>query len=294
MTIQIREVCPRDGLQDHPIFVSTEAKLELISRLHAAGMRRIEVTSFVSATAVPQMADAASVCAGLKRLALDGCEVSAFAATRAGATRAVEAGVGEISVAVAATDAMNHANFGRSTGAMLDELHAIAQMNGDTTLTATVAVAFGCPYAGDVLPHRVLSIAHELVDAGYRTIFLGDTIGIGTPERVSELVVEMGREFPEIAIGAHFHDRDGQALDNVRAAIDSGILLIDTSLGGLGGCPFAPGAGGNVATEDVVVLLETRGIETGASTATLDDAAAWLRTTLSLPQRTVPTSRERG
>jgi hydroxymethylglutaryl-CoA lyase len=291
--LEIRDVCPRDGLQDHGPAVPTATKAELVRKIHAAGVRSIEMTSFVSPKVVPQLADAAQLISLLPPSELPGTVRSVFVATAGGLERALAAGVDEISTTIPATDGMTQANFRRDRDQMLSEVTAMpAAMPDGVGLSITIAVAFGCPYDGEVPADGVMTLAGALAEAGYRRIFLGDTIGVGTPHQVAFLFRQLSDALPEVRLGAHFHDARGAGVANVIGAVDCGATLIDTSLGGLGGCPFAPGAAGNVATEDVVWVLEDMGFSTGVNTTGIVDSARWLAQALDVPLRSrTPTAR---
>lgn len=279
--VTIREVAPRDGLQDHSVMVSTDDKLRLVLRLIEAGIRWAEVTSFVSPTRVPQLADAADLCARLKAAPAAGFQSSAFAATRAGMERALAAQVDEVSTTVPATDAMTQSNFGRDRATMLREVAAMRD-GAPRLMSVTIAVAFACPFEGRVPPNVVLGLIDTLALAGYDTVLLGDTIGFANPRAVSELIGAAVELFPAVRIGAHFHDARGAGIANVVAAVEAGATVVDASLGGIGGCPFAPGAAGNVATEDVVWVLEEAGFSTGLQPSRLADAARWMSNELAI------------
>jgi hydroxymethylglutaryl-CoA lyase len=279
--ITIREVAPRDGLQDYERVLPTADKARLIKRMHSSGLRWIEATSFVSPKRVPQLADAAELCAALAELELAGLELSAFAATSGGMQRATAAGVAEISTTVPATDSMTKSNFGRDRGTMLREVIEM-RAGSPTAMSVTIAVSFACPFEGRVPAGRVLDLVDSLAQGGYETILLGDTIGFANPRSVSELVSDVVQRFPSLRIGAHFHDARGAGIANVVAAAQAGATMVDGSLGGIGGCPFAPGAAGNVATEDAVWVLEEAGFATGLDPAAIADAARWMQSELEI------------
>jgi len=282
--LELRDVCARDGLQDLASHIPTALKAELVKRIHAAGVRSIELTSFVSPKAVPQLADAAELVALLPPDVLDGTLRSVFVANRHGLERALGAGVDEISTTIPATDGMTQANFRRDRDQMLAEVIAMrAAIPSSTAASVTIAVAFGCPFDGVVPPTLVIQLAHQLAEAGYARILLGDTIGVGNPHQVHDLFGQLSAELDSITLGAHFHDARGVGIANVVAALDAGARLVDSALGGLGGCPFAPGAAGNVATEDVVWLLDALGYETGIDPGLVVDAARWLSNALDVP-----------
>lgn len=284
--IEIRDVSPRDGLQDHAEFVPTDIKASLIRRLVDVGVRSIEVTSFVSPKVVPQLADAADVCKQvLAQPGQDGgrTRFAAFVGTRSWLDTALAWDLDEISMAVPATDGMSQANFRRDTETMLAEAAAMRAQAPERQMSATIAVAFGCPLDGAVPLARVIEMGTRLRAAGYERIYLGDTIGVANPGQVKKAVAEMVRELPDATIGVHFHDSRGAAVANVIAAVEAGATLVDASLTGIGGCPFAPNAAGNVALEDVVWVLEAMGIRTGISREGITDAARWLADTLRVP-----------
>lgn len=282
--ITVRDVAPRDGLQDYERVIATEDKVRLVRRIYEAGLRWIELTSFVSPKRVPQLADAPKLCASIARDPLPGLETSAFAATRGGMDRALAAGVTEISTTVPATDAMTQANFGRDRDTMLRE---VIEMRADApvAMSVTIAVAFACPFEGPVAPEEVFRLAYALREGGYETVLLGDTIGFANPRSSGRLVSELVDRCAPARIGAHFHDARGAGIANVVAAADAGAALIDASMGGIGGCPFAPGAAGNVATEDVVWVLEQAGFSTGIDPAAAAAASRWMKESLHIATR---------
>ncbi len=284
--VEIRDVSPRDGLQDHFEFVPTTTKTELVRRLAEAGVGSIEVTSFVSPKVVPQLADAADLCEQVLAQRAEqraGTRFAAFVGTRSWLDNALAWELDEISIAVPATDGMSQANFRRDTVAMLEQAAVMRRDAPETLMSATVAVAFGCPFDGAVSADRVVSLAASLREAGYDRIFLGDTIGVADPEQVRKVVATLVRSLPDTTIGVHFHDCRGAAVANVVAAVEAGARLVDASLAGIGGCPFAPGAAGNVALEDVVWVLEAMGVRTGIDREAVTDAARWLAETLKIP-----------
>jgi hydroxymethylglutaryl-CoA lyase len=287
-TLEIRDVSPRDGLQDHAVFVPTATKAELIRRLTDVGVRSVEVTSFVSSKVVPQLADAAELCELLRDEPPADVRLSGFVGTRSWLARALAWDLDEISIAVPATDTMSQANFRRDTATMLAEAAEMRRMAPDVAMSVTIAVAFGCPYDGQVPLDRVIQLADSLAAADFDRILLGDTIGVGNPAQVTRMVTALTERFPQIAIGGHFHDSRGAAVANVVAAVEAGATVIDAALAGVGGCPFAPGAAGNVALEDVVWVLEGMGTATGIDRQAVTDAARWLAETLkvSLSSRT--------
>jgi hydroxymethylglutaryl-CoA lyase len=272
-SISLREVGPCDGLQNEAP-VSTEAKVELLDALSATGVRRIEAVSFVSPKAIPQMADADDVWAGIARNA--DVRYSALVPNLRGAQRALEAGFREIEVVVSASDTHNRKNINRSTEESLDEIAEVISLAHDMAaqVQVIVATAWGCPYEGDVAVDRVVSVASRAARDGADGIAFGDTTGMATPGRVTRLVGELRSAHPEVDLNLHFHHTRGTGLANVLAAMQLGVSDFDASVGGLGGCPYAPGASGNVATEELIHMVEDMGVETGIDLEAMIEAAA--------------------
>jgi len=284
--IEMVEVAPRDGLQNEKTQIATADKLALIERAIAAGVRRMEVTSFVNPRAVPQMADAEAVCAGLPERAdvtYIGLVMNARGAARALATGRIDQ-LGAVSVA---TDTFAMANQGQTSDgsvAAAQEIIAMARAAGKTG-QVTIAASFGCPFEGEVAEDRVVAMAVELAKADPVEIGLADTIGVGNPAHVASLVGKVRAAVPGVPVRVHFHNTRGTGLANVWAAVQAGAVTVDAAIGGLGGCPFAPGAAGNVSTEDVVYMLERAGIGTGLDLAALIAANHWLG---GIMDRTLP------
>jgi hydroxymethylglutaryl-CoA lyase len=275
--VRIVEVGPRDGLQNEARFLPAATKLALVERLVAAGLREIEVTSFVSARCVPQLADHAEVAAHLFRRA--GVRFSALTPNLTALERALAAGLDEVAVFGAASDTFSRRNINCSVEESLARFAPVVARAVDAGLRVRgyVSCAVGCPYEGAVAPARVAAIAANLVALGCHEVALGDTTGVGTPATVSRLLEAVARVVPGERLAGHFHDTGGRALANVRAALALGVRTFDASVGGLGGCPYAPGAAGNLATEDLVALLEDLGFPTGVDRAALADCAGWIR-----------------
>lgn len=279
--IEIVEVGARDGLQNEAAIIPTADKLALIGRLIAAGARRIEVASFVHPARVPQMADAEAVIAGLPDradisyigLVLNKRGVLRALATREGSRR----GIDEAGCVMVASDSFGRRNQGQTVAEALAENRDMLRLARTEGLVpqATISVAFGCPFEGPTDPARVVSLAVELAEAGAIEIALADTIGVAVPAQVSELFGRVGEAIPGVRLRAHVHNTRGLGPANVWAAVSAGVGVIDSSLGGLGGCPFAPNATGNVATEDVVYLLERSGIGTGLDLRALIETNHW-------------------
>ena len=270
--ISLREVGPRDGLQNEDP-VPASAKIALIDQLATTGVRRIEAVSFVKAEAIPQMADADEVWAGVTKD--PAVRYSALAPNLRGARRALDAGFTEVEAVVSASDTHNRKNVNRSTAESLDEIAVMideAHQRG-ATLQVVVATAWGCPYEGDVPVERVLAVAGRAVADGADAISFGDTTGMATPRRVQDLVGAFRSGHPGTPLNLHFHNTRGTALANILTALELGVTEFDASVGGLGGSPFAPGAGGNIATEDLVVSMKDLDVETGVHLDRLLDAA---------------------
>ncbi|HEY2794067.1 MAG TPA: hydroxymethylglutaryl-CoA lyase [Micromonosporaceae bacterium] len=272
-SVSIREVGPRDGLQNEDP-VPTADKIELLDALSQTGVGRIEAVSFVHPKAIPQMADADEVWAGAKRN--PDVRYSALVPNSRGATRALAAGFREIEVVVSASDTHNRKNVNRSTDESLDDIAALVAQLHDAGARAEVIVAtsFGCPYEGDIDPARVAGIVARVLSDGADRIAFGDTTGMATPRRVTELLDAVQPVAGDAPMLLHFHNTRGTGLANILTAIEAGVTEFDASVGGLGGCPYAPGATGNVATEEVVHMLHDMGIDTGIDLDRMIDAAA--------------------
>jgi len=271
--ISVREVGPRDGLQNEDP-VPAAAKIALIDQLATTGVSRIEAVSFVRAEAIPQMADADEVWAAVSKD--PAIRYSALAPNLRGARRALDAGFTEVEAVVSASDTHNRKNVNRGTAQSLDEIAVMideAHLRG-ATLQVVVATAWGCPYEGDVPVERVLAVAGRAVADGADAISFGDTTGMATPGRVRDLVGSFRSRHPDVPLNLHFHNTRGTGLANVLAALELGVADFDASVGGLGGCPYAPGASGNIATEELVYMVEDMGVGTGIDLAAMIEAAA--------------------
>jgi hydroxymethylglutaryl-CoA lyase len=271
--ISLREVGPRDGLQNEDP-VPTEAKVGLIDALSGTGVGRIEAVSFVHPKAIPQMADAAEVWSKVRRSG--GVRYSALVPNLRGAERALEAGFTELEVVVSASDTHNRKNVNRSTEESLDDIAKIIDLahQNDATCQVIVSTAWGCPYEGDVPVERVVGVASRAVRDGADSASFGDTTGMATPPRVTRLVGDFRMAAPETSLNLHFHNTRGTGLANVLAALQLGVSDFDASVGGLGGCPYAPGATGNIASEELVHMVEDMGVATGVDLGALIDVAA--------------------
>jgi len=271
--ISVREVGPRDGLQNEDP-VPTAAKVELINRLSETGVRRIEAVSFVRPEAIPQMADADEVWREIDRAPT--VRYSALVPNLRGAARALDSGLTEIEAVVSASDTHNRKNVNRSTEESLDDIAGIiaAAHERGVSCQVIVSTAWGCPYEGDVPVQRVVATASRAVADGADSISFGDTTGMATPSRVRRLVGEFRSAHPDMPLNLHFHNTRGTGLANVLAALELGVADFDASVGGLGGCPYAPGATGNIATEELVHMVEDMGVDTGINLDAMIDAAA--------------------
>jgi hydroxymethylglutaryl-CoA lyase len=283
--IEIVEVGPRDGLQNEPTVVATATKVEFIERAIAAGLRRVEVASFVNPKKVPQMADAEDVLRALPRR--DGVRYVGLVLNRRGFDRAAAAGCNEIGMAVVASDTFNQRNQGATTAesiAAWNEIAAAAHAAGIRP-QVTVSAAFGCPFEGEVAVDRVVEIARRVAEAQPCEIALADTIGVGVPSQVTELVGRVREALPGMRLRCHFHNTRNTGIANAYAAVEAGVSALDASIGGIGGCPFAPAATGNIPTEDLVYMLQRMGVDTGVDLEALIATGRWLQDRLG---RNVP------
>lgn len=281
--IEIVEVSPRDGLQNEPEILATDVKLELIERAVDTGIRRIEVASFVNPKRVPQMADAEAVMAGLP--AREGVTYIGLVLNRRGFDRAAAAGCREVNYAFAASDAFGERNQGMTVEQALavhDEIAAAAVAAG-IRFTTTISTAFGCPFEGEVPPERVIALAGHCARQGVAEIALADTIGVAAPTQVTALLAEVAGNAPSVPLRCHFHNTRNTGIANAYAAVEAGVSALDASIGGIGGCPFAPAATGNIPTEDLIYMLTRMGIETGIDTDAAIETAAWLERQLGRP-----------
>jgi hydroxymethylglutaryl-CoA lyase len=275
--ITIYEVGPRDGLQNEPAPIPTAKKIRLVDLLSEAGLRKIEVTSFVSPRWVPQLADAAEVMAGIRRA--PGVVYAALAPNLRGYEAARAAGAGEVAIFAAASETFSRKNINASIAESLERFAPIAESaaRDRVPLRGYVSCATDCPFEGAVAPEAVAAVARRLAELGCREISLGDTIGRGRPESVAAMLDAVLAVLPADRLAGHFHDTGGQALANVEVALAKGVQTFDTAAGGLGGCPYAPGAPGNLATEKLVRHLADRGLDTGVNPERLAVAAAFSR-----------------
>jgi hydroxymethylglutaryl-CoA lyase len=274
--VKIVEVGPRDGLQNESQLVPTAVKVALIDRLGQAGLKAIEATAFVSPKWVPQMGDAAEVMASLPRR--HGVSYPVLVPNLKGFEQALAAGAGEIAVFAAASEAFSQKNINCSIAESLARFRPVmeAAREHGIRVRGYVSCVVGCPYQGEVAPAAVAEVAARLAEMGCYEISLGDTIGVGTPAAVQRMLDEVTLRVPVERLAGHYHDTWGMALANIYASLERGVAVFDASVAGLGGCPYAAGASGNVATEDVVYLMNGLGIETGVDLDRLVDAGAWI------------------
>lgn len=263
--VQIKEVGPRDGLQNETTFIPTEEKIQLVNRLSESGLNYIEVTSFVHPKWIPQLADAVEVLKEIKRNSA--ITYAALVPNSKGLARALDVGVDEVSIFMSASEGHNKSNINKS----IDETFPILKEVVDGALAAGktvrgyISTVIACPYDGYTKPEQVVNVAEKLFDMGISELSLGDTTGVGVPTQVDALLHEMLRHFKAEKLAMHFHDTRGTAIANVMTSLAHGITKFDSAIGGLGGCPYAKGASGNVATEDLLYFLHEMGIETGVS-----------------------------
>jgi hydroxymethylglutaryl-CoA lyase len=285
--ITVREVAPRDGIQSEPTRVATREKIRFIDALSSTGIRHIEAVSFVSPKALPQMSDAADVLAGIRRA--PGVSYSALVPNRRGADAAIQARADALQVFMAVTDSYNRKNVKKSVEESLEDVADVVEVaaTAPVPVEGTLSTAFGDPYEGDVDPERVVAVSRRMVDVGIDSISYGDTTGMATPRRVTDLIEALKEALPELRLNMHFHDTRGTGLANVLAALGCGVDYFDASVGGMGGSPFASGATGNVVTEDLVHMVEDMGVDTGIELEALLSAARIAQSFVSgeLPSR---------
>lgn len=282
-SVELVEVSPRDGLQNEPEIIATDGKLALIEAAVDAGLRRIEVASFVNPQKVPQMADGADVMARLPQL--EGVTYIALALNHRGFERAVAAGAREINFVLAASEAFAGRNSGASVAGLLEALAGVLKTAkpSDVRVSATISTAFGCPFEGEVAEDRVIEIARAAAQTGIFEIALADTIGVADPAKTHRLFTALAEAVPHVQRRAHFHNTRNTAVANAYAAYMAGVAVLDGSLAGIGGCPFAPGAAGNVATEDLLYMFERMGVATGVDLDKAIKAANLVSATLGKP-----------
>ncbi|WP_415889804.1 hydroxymethylglutaryl-CoA lyase [Neptuniibacter sp. SY11_33] len=275
--VRLVEVGPRDGLQNEPgNIIPTDIKIDLINALSDSGLRHIEAASFVSPKWIPQMADGSAVMSGIKRH--PDAIYAALTPNLKGLEKALESQCDEVAVFTAASEAFTQKNINCSIAESLERFTPLIEKAkaNNIPVRGYVSTVLGCPYAGEINPSQVTSLCREMIEMGCYEISLGDTIGVGTPLKAKQLLEAVTKEVPIQQLAAHFHDTYGQALANIYAVLEEGISVIDTSIAGLGGCPYAQGASGNVATEDVLYMLNGLGIDTGVQLDELIKVSHWI------------------
>ncbi len=278
--VRVVEVGARDGLQNEKTIVPAATKIELIDRLSAAGLPEVEATSFVSPKWIPQLADAEEVLAGITRKA--GVRYPVLVPNERGLERALAAGMKEIAVFTAASDSFAKRNINATVAESLDRLRPVVTQAREKGLSVRgyVSTVLGCPYQGEVPVADVVKVAQALFEMGCEEISLGDTIGVGTPAKARAMLRACAEAVPIDKLAVHFHDTFGQALANVFACLEAGVRVVDSSVGGLGGCPYAKGASGNLATEDLLYMLHGLGLKTGVDLDAVCATALWISETL--------------
>lgn len=275
-SVRIVEVGPRDGLQNEKIIISVSDKISLINQLSSCGFQTVEATSFVSPKWVPQLADAAEVFTGIEKFPAISYPV--LVPNLQGYERARAVGVTEVAIFAAASEAFSQKNINAGIDESIERfIPVLEQAKKDgVKVRGYVSTVLGCPYQGDVPVSDVVRVAKRLFDLGCYEISLGDTIGIGTPKNARAMLIAVANEIPMASLAVHFHDTRGQALANILACLEEGVRVVDSAVSGTGGCPYAKGASGNVATEDVVYMLEGMGMKTGIQLDQLIDTGRWL------------------
>lgn len=281
--VDIKEVGPRDGLQNEAAFIKTADKIQLVNMLSESGLRYIEVSSFVNPKWIPQLADATEVLADIKRQ--QDVTYAALVPNMHGLERALEVGVDEVSVFMSASEGHNQSNINKSIRDTFPVLRPVIEeaKNAGKTVRGYISTVIACPIDGLTAPAQVRFVAEELFQMGVSEVSLGDTIGVGVPTQVNTLLQELTPHFDVSTLAMHFHDTRGTALANVVESLQHGITKFDSAIGGLGGCPYAKGASGNVATEDLLYLLHEMGIETGVDIEKMQEAALYMERLLQKP-----------
>jgi hydroxymethylglutaryl-CoA lyase len=288
-SVTIKEVGPRDGLQNEQAFISTENKISWINQLSLTGLKYIEITSFVNPKWIPALADAVEVAKGIERI--PGVTYTALVPNRKGLEQALEANVDEAAVFMSASETHNQKNINKSIENTFPTLKEVVEdsLKAGKSSRGYVSTVFGCPYEGIVDIEKVIRVSETLFEMGIGELSLGDTIGVANPKQVQEVLEVLLRRFPANKLALHFHDTRGTALANILVSLDMGITTFDSSLSGLGGCPYAPGASGNVATDDLLYMLESMGIDTGVNKEKLMSASRFIQDKVgrSLPSRSL-------
>lgn len=282
-SVTIKEVGPRDGLQNEPVFISTEDKIAWINKLSETGLKNIEITSFVNPKWIPALSDAVAVSTGITRV--PGVTYTALVPNQQGLERALHANIDEVAVFMSASETHNLKNINKSIDATFPILKSLVQQSilAGKFSRGYVSTVFGCPYEGSVDINQVIRVSETLFEMGIDELSLGDTIGVANPKQVQEVLGVLLKRFPADKLAMHFHDTRGTALANILVSLDMGITTFDSSLGGLGGCPYAPGASGNVATDDFLYMLDGMGIHTGVDANKLLDASSYIQEKIGRP-----------
>lgn len=294
--VTIKEVGPRDGLQNEKIIVATPDKIAWINQLSRTGITSLEITSFVNPKWIPALADAAEVARGIERM--PGITYSALVPNRQGLERALEADVDEAAIFMSASETHNQRNINKSINATFPILHEVVQAahSAGRSVRGYVSTVFGCPYEGPISIDEVIRVSETLFEMGIGELSLGDTIGIANPKQVEDVLDMLLKRFDAEKLALHFHDTRGTALANILVSMNMGITTFDSSVGGLGGCPYAPGASGNVASEDLLFMLDSMGIQTGINQEKLLSAARYIQEKIgrTLPSRNLQVSSSNG
>ncbi|MCI2257019.1 hydroxymethylglutaryl-CoA lyase [Domibacillus sp. PGB-M46] len=282
-SVTIKEVGPRDGLQNEKVFVSTEDKIAWINQLSSTGLKYIEITSFVNPKWIPALSDAAEVAKGITRM--PGVVYTALVPNRKGLERALGSNIDEIAVFMSASETHNQKNINKSIGNTFPILREVVQqsLSAGKSTRGYISTVFGCPYEGTVHIEKVIRVSETLFEMGIGELSLGDTIGTANPKQVQEMLEVLLKRFPSDKFALHFHDTRGTALANILVSLDMGITSFDASLGGLGGCPYAPGASGNVSTDDFLYMLNGMGIHTGVDQEKLLSASRFIQDKIGRP-----------
>jgi len=278
--VVIREVMLRDGLQNIVDFIPTESKIELFRLIVASGLKSVEVTSFVSPKAIPQFRDAAQVVQATAKMTPQGVEVSALIPNLKGAQLAIESGMRKVGLVMSVSESHNINNVRRTTAESIDELKRVLELRErypDLVVKAGMATVFGCPFEGKIKPEVTLGFIRQFYKLGIRDMSMADTVGFGNPKEVKEMSRLAVTEFPDVSFSIHLHNTRGLGLANSLAAYEAGIRVHDGAVGGLGGCPFAPGAKGNTSTEDLVFMFEEMGVKTGVNMDALLEASRYFQ-----------------
>lgn len=284
-TVKIVEVGPRDGLQNESQSIPTQTKIEFINRLSKTGLKNIEVTSFVSAKRIPQLADGSEVFSGIQKL--PGIDYSVLVPNVQGLESALKLGAKQVNVITTVSETFSQKNTQCSIAESLERISAMLTITKSQSIPvrAYISCVLGCPYEGEMPVQSVVDMARQLIEMGCNEISLGDTIGVGTPGKAKNLIAAIASEIPIQKLAVHFHDTYGQALANIYACLELGVSVIDSSIAGLGGCPYAKGASGNVATEDVLYMLQGLGIETGIDMDALIEVSRFVAEFTGRPPR---------